>query len=140
MSSPPQTHCLTNGFRSLLAAGLDAIRSSDSADEAGPGPCLVRVHPDGSGLADRYPLGPGPVVVVGRAAGPGVGVVLPHETVSRAHVRLTPLPGGRLYRVWDLGSTNGTYVNEVRTPDGVLGEGDFLRVGACVLRYHAGQS
>ena len=137
MSSPPQTHCLTAGDRALLAAELLAARSS-SAEAADVGPCLVRVHPPGPGLADHYPLGA--AVVVGRVAGPGVGVVLPHETVSRSHARITRLPGGRLFRVWDLGSTNGTFVNEVRTPDGVIGEGDYLRIGACVLRLHAGRA
>ena len=73
MSSPPQTHCLTAGDRALLAAELLAARSS-SAEAADVGPCLVRVHPPGPGLADHYPLGA--AVVVGRVAGPGVGVVL----------------------------------------------------------------
>jgi len=126
----------TCGLRDLSRGIRDAIRATTRPDRPPGSPaCLVHVFPDGPGLGAQYPLGSGPVVV-GRAVGPGVGVILPDASVSRAHARLDPLPGGR-YRVTDLDSTNGTFVNEVRVAQGDVFEGDFLRFGECVVRFLA---
>jgi len=67
---------------------------------------------------------------VGRA--PGCGVVIDDQRVSKLHARLYP-SGGR-WAVEDLGSTNGTLLN-----DGVVdrprtaGPGDRVQVGEHVL-------
>ena len=128
----------TCGVRELreLRAVRAAIRATARGDRPPGSPaCLVLVFPEGPALGATYPLGAGPVVV-GRVAGPGVGVVLADPSVSRLHARLDPLPDGRL-RVTDLRSTNGTFVNDVPVATGELIEGDFLRVGDCVFRYLA---
>src|SRR5262249_54209064 len=69
---------------------------------------------------DRLPAGPGPGRR--RPGGPGVGLVLPDPSVSRSHARLEVLESGRL-RVVDLGSTNGTLVNDVPVSQGQAFDG-----------------
>jgi pSer/pThr/pTyr-binding forkhead associated (FHA) protein len=74
-----------------------------------------------------FRLLPGDVRTIGRAA--GVQFVVDAPLVSRVHCRLTMSPDGDL-TVEDLGSTNGTYVNDLRverpTP---LRSADILKVG-----------
>lgn len=57
---------------------------------------------------------------------------------SRRHARIDPAADG--HEVADLGSTNGTLVND--DPAGgesrPLRDGDYLRVGNCLYRYLAG--
>jgi pSer/pThr/pTyr-binding forkhead associated (FHA) protein len=52
--------------------------------------------------------------------------------VSRRHVSLTPGAGGVM--VSDLGSTNGTFVNDQRVTTATLRPGDILRVGSTNFR------
>jgi diguanylate cyclase (GGDEF)-like protein len=54
--------------------------------------------------------------------------------VSRRHARFEPLPGGG-HRLLDLGSTNGTFVNDRRISATVLELFDRVRVGEHVLVY-----
>lgn len=49
-------------------------------------------------------------LVLGR--GNTADIVIPNNNVSRLHARLTPEGGG--YRLEDLGSLNGTFINEAR--------------------------
>jgi hypothetical protein len=63
----------------------------------------------------------------------GVQISLPNDTqVSRRHARVSPQNGGAV--VEDLGSTNGTFVNdqEIHSPR-PLSPGDRLRIGLTVL-------
>jgi two-component system response regulator HydG len=57
---------------------------------------------------------------------------LSDRTVSRRHVSLELSELGLL--VTDLGSTNGTFLNEARVTSGYLGERDRLRLGSTVLQ------
>ena len=97
---------------------------------------LVRVHPPGPTLGRRYGLGTAPVVI-GRV--PECAVYDPDPSVSRTHARVEFGPDGR-FRVTDLGSTNGTYVNHARVDSAPLAEGDYLRVGTSLYRFLAGGS
>src|SRR6266851_6257642 len=55
-------------------------------------------------------------------------VTLPHRSVSRHHARIVPTANG--YEVEDLGSTNGTWLNDRRLNDRTtLSDGDSLMVG-----------
>src|SRR5262249_35910826 len=61
-----------------------------------------------------------------------------HDTeVSRRHVEFRPIDGG--YRVVDLGSANGTFLNNQPAKDAVLRSGDHVQVGQTVLVYSAGR-
>lgn len=69
--------------------------------------------------------------VLGRAA--DCDLAIPDEAVSRRHCRFDWLLEG--YRITDLGSSNGTVVNDVQVSEYVLGEGDLVTVGATRLRF-----
>jgi diguanylate cyclase (GGDEF)-like protein len=63
-------------------------------------------------------------------------ITIADYSVSRRHTRFDLDVDG--YLATDLGSTNGTFVNDLpanRTP---LTDGDYLRVGNCLLRFLAG--
>ena len=63
-------------------------------------------------------------------------IFLDDVTVSRAHVLFTQTDTGRLV-VRDLGSLNGTYVNNVRVDEKVLDSGDEVQIGKFKLIYIA---
>ena len=77
-----------------------------------------------------FRLLPGGVKTIGRAT--GVDFVLDAALVSRVHCRVTVAPTGHL-EVEDLGSTNGTFVNDERITVAHLKSGDRLRVGRVEL-------
>ena len=68
-------------------------------------------------------------VVLGREY---ADIVLPDEEVSRRHATLRVIDEG--IEIEDLGSTNGTWLNEVRTtrPTSLIG-GDSVRIGRSVF-------
>lgn len=67
-----------------------------------------------------------PTLVVGR--GRDAGITLPDPSVSRVHARLIAQPDGHVL-VEDMGSANGTFVNNQRVRIWQLAEGDLLRFG-----------
>lgn len=70
-------------------------------------------------------------ITVGRA--PTSDIVLDEPYVSSTHARL--VPRGQFYVVEDLGSTNGTYVNDRPVTEAELKLDARLRIGATVFRY-----
>ena len=87
---------------------------------------LREVRPDGSTrmfTVDGRPL------TIGRA--PDNGLVLFDGRVSRHHARLYGRSGALL--LTDLGSTNGSWVNDRKVEEMALGEGDRIRVGDTIL-------
>ncbi|HEY6410920.1 MAG TPA: FHA domain-containing protein, partial [Ktedonobacteraceae bacterium] len=60
-------------------------------------------------------------------------VVLNHPQVSSHHARLELVQGG--YRIVDLHSTNGVYINAQRVPHQLLNPGDEVRIGPFKLTY-----
>jgi pSer/pThr/pTyr-binding forkhead associated (FHA) protein len=76
-------------------------------------------------------------VLVGRAA--GADVRIPHPTISVEHALFRQ--HGQRWVVEDKGSTNGTWVNDVRLPPGrpkALDGGDRVRLGAFMVTFHPG--
>ena len=71
-------------------------------------------------------------IVIGRA--PGVQLTLDHYTVSRRHAELFCDPFGRWW-IRDLGSTNGTLVNDERVNEKVLKPGDRVGIGDYALEF-----
>ena len=92
-------------------------------------PVLLLEGPDGTqkfGLTDQS-------LVLGRAA--DAGVRIDDRSLSAQHCRFEPVPGG--FKVVDLGSRNGTFINDVLVAQKRLEDGDRLRVGRVLLRYMA---
>jgi pSer/pThr/pTyr-binding forkhead associated (FHA) protein len=69
--------------------------------------------------------------VIGR--GRGADAVLAEPTISRAHVAIG-YQSEEGFFVQDLGSTNGTLLNGVRTQRAALSDGDELQMGKLQLR------
>jgi serine phosphatase RsbU (regulator of sigma subunit) len=83
-------------------------------------------------LAPREPGQPGPQVriaqpVVRLGRDPGCDVVISEATVSRRHAEVKW--DGHELVVEDLGSSGGTFVNDVRVQHAVVQPGDVLRLG-----------
>src|SRR5215470_17567219 len=95
--------------------------------------CLVHIYPSGPSMGRRYPLN-GAAVVIGRGA--DADILIDDHSVSRRHARIQPTCEG--HAAVDLGSTNGTYVNNVPAEAQPLRDGDYLRVGNCIYRHLAG--
>lgn len=96
--------------------------------------CLVHIYPTGPCMGRRYPLGD-KEILVGR--GEDCDIRIQDNSVSRKHVKIEPTHEG--YLVGDLGSTNGTFVNDKQIDEPcTLHDGDYLRVGNCLYRYLTG--
>lgn len=93
--------------------------------------CLVQYN--GTKLGRRYPLAED-VTVVGRSG--DVQICITEASVSRQHARF--LTVGTTTEIEDLGSSNGTFVNDMRTASRVtLRDGDMIRLGTILLKYFA---
>jgi two-component system, cell cycle response regulator len=96
--------------------------------------CLVHIYPTGPCMGRRYPLGDKDLLV-GR--GDDCDIRIQDNSVSRKHVKVEPTDDG--YKVYDLDSTNGTFVNDKQLDaPRALHDGDYLRVGNCLYRYLTG--
>lgn len=74
-------------------------------------------------------------LIVGRH--PDSALHFASASLSRQHLRLRRLPGG--YRLQDLDSANGVFLNGLRVHGATLREGDMLQLGEVVLVYHEGK-
>jgi len=85
---------------------------------------LQSVDPEDAGLTFR--LLPGTLKTMGRA--PRADFVVDAALVSRVHCRFTLNDTNEL-ELEDLGSTNGTFVNDKKVRKATLSNGDKLTVG-----------
>ena len=105
--------------------------SSDATTEA----ALVQLHPPGINLGRRFPL-ERREVTVGREG--EVHLTLEFGSVSRRQARLFRVAGS--WFVEDLGSTNGTFVNEQRVQTRALQNNDLVRFGEVILKFLVGSN
>jgi len=95
-------------------------------------PWLER-YPSGSGLPEQIPLESLPFTI-GRNE--NVDLQINSSRVSREHA-LIVREGGR-YRIEDLGSTNGTFLNGRRVEKAALEDGDLLLIADAELTFYLG--
>jgi diguanylate cyclase (GGDEF)-like protein len=83
-------------------------------------------------LCRLFPLDPARVHhVVGRSS--QCDIVIDSSAASRKHARIERLPDG--WCLVDLGSLNGTYVNDVRITAHLLAHGDRIQVGDTIFKH-----
>ena len=101
-------------------------KSSDRA-------CIVVIY--GPELGKRASLGHG-TFEVGRSS--RSDLCIDQESISRHHARISF--DGERHVIEDLGSTNGTFVNERKLERSVLNDGDQVKVGRSILKYMSGDN
>ncbi len=89
----------------------------------------------GANVGHRYTLAE-PEAVIGRSS--RCDIQLNDDRVSSRHAEL--VRRGSRYRIYDLGSANGTLVNAQRVDEIDLRDGDLIQVGFTVFRYVAGDA
>jgi two-component system cell cycle response regulator len=136
LSIPPKVAGLAPDDSTFTDAAARTFQSPEPSPVRGTSQeaCLVYIYPTGPAMGTRHPLGPEPVVI-GR--NDDCAVHNPDASVSRCHARITRGDDGH-YSVSDLGSTNGTFVNNASRRYSLLRDGDYLRVGNCIYRFLAG--
>ena len=98
----------------------------------GPAARLEVVHGPPNVLGKVFQIQPGRRNVIGRDA--TCEVAIPSDRVSRRHCQVEPAPGG--YMLEDLGSSNGTLVNQERIQGRrALRGGEYIQAGDCLLRF-----
>lgn len=111
---------------------------------------LLKAH-QADMLCEQFALQPGESAIV-TTRGPGAGsllrlgsdvvslgrsstatILLDDVSVSRRHAEIRSDPSG--YRIFDLGSLNGTYVNDTPVEEAPLFHADDIRIGRFKLRF-----
>lgn len=90
----------------------------------------------GPELGRRIPLQRHAAMEIGRH--PSNAFPLDQESVSRRHARI--VWSERHWHAIDLGSTNGTYVNDEVVTDRILRDGDQIKVGRTIFKFLEGGS
>lgn len=108
---------------SAVSRIIDKTFSSES--------CLVTIY--GRDLGKQYKL-EDDATSIGR--GSENHIVLDMDNVSRRHARVLVQPDG--FFVEDLGSTNGTYVNDLEVRQDRLRNGDLIKIGGAILKFLQG--
>jgi two-component system, cell cycle response regulator len=93
--------------------------------------CLVVIY--GLELGRKYNLD-APTVMIGRSS--KADVQIDQESVSRNHAKIVNTGKSMILR--DLGSTNGTYVNDALVDEYVLRDGDFVKIGRTIFKFLSG--
>ena len=101
-------------------------KSSDRA-------CLVVIY--GPELGKRAALGHG-TFDIGRSTRSDLAI--DQESISRHHARITY--DGHGHFIEDMGSTNGTFVNDQNLKRSPLRDGDQIKIGRSILKYMSGDN
>jgi len=101
--------------------------------EAPSAACLVVIH--GKDIGRRIAMD-GNVLECGRSM--QIDIPIDDEAASRKHARFAWT--GSSYIVSDLGSTNGTFVNDVHVRERTLHDGDRIQVGRTIFKFICGSN
>src|SRR4051812_20585816 len=93
--------------------------------------CLVVIY--GSELGKKYNLNAS-AIVIGRSS--KCDIQIDQESISRNHSKIINTSKSLLIR--DLGSTNGTYVNDEPVDEYVLRDGDLIKIGRTIFKFLTG--
>jgi diguanylate cyclase (GGDEF)-like protein len=107
-----------------VVTSISRISERPSAKEA----CLVVIY--GSELGKKYNLNAASLVI-GRSS--KCDIQIDQESISRNHSKI--LNTGKSILVRDLGSTNGTYVNDEPIDEYVLRDGDLIKIGRTIFKF-----
>jgi pSer/pThr/pTyr-binding forkhead associated (FHA) protein len=113
---------------------------SNGSDELGTVPGVsfakLEIHPADEPSRE---LSIGPSAMIGRSRRAGNDIVFASDgMVSRRHARIEMEPDGR-FTVYDLDTTNGTYVNGEKVQNRALSDGDEIRIGSTRIVFHQDQ-
>lgn len=91
--------------------------------------CLVQYN--GTNLGKRFQINK-PNIIIGRS--PDADIVINEQSVSRQHSKCSN-EGEKIF-IQDMGSSNGTYVNNDKAESKtLLKDGDIIRLGTVLLKY-----
>jgi two-component system, cell cycle response regulator len=95
--------------------------------------CLVLIYPPGPDMGRRWTLG-ADEIVLGR--GSDCDILIDRDSVSRRHARVYRVDDQ--WSVEDLGSTNGSYINDMPIQRAPLRDGDFVKIGSAIFKFLSG--
>ncbi len=95
--------------------------------------CLVVIY--GLDLGKKFNLDR-PSLIIGRSS--KADIQIDQESVSRNHCKI--INTGKTIMLRDLGSTNGTYINDELVDEYVLRDGDFIKIGRCIFKFLSGSN
>src|SRR3954467_2685363 len=107
------------------------VISKISERPVGKDACLVVIY--GLELGRKFNLD-SPNVIIGRSSKSEIQI--DQESVSRNHAKI--INTGKSIILRDLGSTNGTYVNDQLIDEYVLKDGDFIKIGRTIFKFLSG--
>ena len=134
---PSRRPTVTDGTIGFEDGSVESTRVSlhkIPVDEEGRGPeCLVCLY--GGHIGRKHDMY-GPEILIGRD--PGNHLPVEVDSVSRRHARIDLEGETRI--ITDLGSTNGTYVNNQPVERSQLVSGDLVRIGDVIFKYLCGRN
>ncbi len=117
------------GRNKTVVTAISKISDRPVAKEA----CLVVIY--GLELGKKFNL-TRPQIIIGRSS--KADIQIDQEAVSRNHCKI--INTGNAIMLRDMGSTNGTYVNDEMIDEYVLRDGDFIKVGRCIFKFLSGNN
>jgi diguanylate cyclase (GGDEF)-like protein len=117
------------GRNKTVVTAISKISDRPVAKEA----CLVVIY--GLELGKKFNLNR-PQIIIGRSS--KADIQIDQEAVSRNHCKI--INTGNAIMLRDMGSTNGTYVNDEMIDEYVLRDGDFIKVGRCIFKFLSGNN
>jgi diguanylate cyclase (GGDEF)-like protein len=117
------------GKNKTVVTVVSRISEKPVAKEA----CLVVIY--GMDLGKKFNLGQ-PSMTVGRSSKSDLQI--DQESVSRNHAKI--INTGKAILLRDLGSTNGTYVNDELIDEYVLRDGDLIKIGRTIFKFLSGNN